>query len=249
MTCFETIQDYLEGFEGFKVDFVEGESLKVFHYGTEIGTAQHQVSYIDVSSILINQLAKYDIDLENFMESQEIIYQIPKPKTTVKTYQVAIGLHFHIEWDCWHYPNSGTINGHYFCQRYDRERGNFIELVYNLQPYYSFSEHTPDKIQPYFDYIWKELEETGYIDYPQEIPLASKVAARIPNEYRVYDTDDEKHCKVLRFKNRFCYIKQLRENLYYTSFSDNPGLYPAVQSNNLDDAIAAVEEVLNLTYN
>ena len=248
MTCFETIQDYLEGFEGFKVDFVEGDSLTVYHYGTDIGTAKHQVSYIEVSSILVNQLAKYDIDLENFMESQEIIYQIPKPKTTVKTYQVAIGLHFHIEWDCWHYPNSGTINGHYFCHRYDREHGNYIQLVYNHQPYHSYS-YTPEEIQSYFDYIWKELEDTGYIDYPQEIPLASKVAARISNDYRIYDTDDEKHCRVVRFKDRYCYIKQLRENLYYTSFSDNPGLYPAVQSNNLDDAIAAVEEVLNLTYN
>ena len=222
--------------------------MKVYHYGTDIGTVYHQVAYLGVSSILINQLAKYDINLEEFLESQDIFYQIIKPQSTLKTYNPALGLHLHIKWEHWHYPNSGTINGHYFCHRYDREHGNFIELVYNHQPYYSFSEHTPDEIQSYFDYIWRELEQTGYIDHPQEISLASKVAGRISNDYRVYDTDDEKHCKVLRFKNRFCYIKQYRENLYYTSFSDNPGLYPAIQSNNLDDAIAAVEEVLNLTY-
>ena len=222
--------------------------MKVYHYGTEIGTAKHQISYIDVSSILINQLAKYDIDLESFMESNEIIYEIPKLKAKAKTFQVAIGLHLSIEWDDWHYPNSGTINGHYFCHKYDREHGNFIELVYNHQPHYSFSEYTPDEIQPYFDYIWKELEDTGLIDYPQEISLGSKIAARISNDYRVYDTDDEKHCKVLRFKDRYCYIKQYRETLYYTSFSDNPTLYPSIKSNNLDDAIAAVEEILILTY-
>ena len=247
MTCFETIQDYLEGFEGFKVDFVEGESLRVYHYGTDIGTVYHQVAYLGVSSILSNQLAKYDIDLEEFLESQDIFYQIIKPQSTLETYNPALGLHLHIKWEHWHCPNSGTIDGHYFCHKYDSEHGNYIQLIYNHQPYHSYS-YTPDEIQPYFDYIWKELEETGYIDYPQEIPLASKVAARISNDYRIYDTDDEKHCKVLRFKNRFCYIKQLRENLYYTSFSTNPGLYPAIQSNNLDDAIAAVEEVLNLTY-
>ena len=223
--------------------------MTVYHYGTDIGAAKHQVSYIEISSILINQLAKYDIDLESFMKSNEIIYEIPKPKTTVKTYQVAIGLHLSIEWDDWHCPNSGTINGHYFSHHYDSEHGNFIELVYNHQPYYSFSEHTPDEIQPYFDYVWKEREDSGYINHPKEISLGSKVAARISNDYRVYDTDDdEKQCKVLRFKDRYCYIKQYRETLFYTSFSDNPTLYPSIKSNNLDDAIAAVEEILKLSY-
>lgn len=223
--------------------------MKVYHYGTAIGAVYHQVAYLGVSSILINQLEKYDIDLESFMESQDIFYRIIKPQPTLETYKPALGLHLHIKWDDWHYPNSGTINSHYFFHRYDSEHGNYIQLIYNHQPYYSFSEHTPDEIQPYFDYIWRELEETGFIDCPQEISLGSKVAARISNYYRVYDTDDdEKHCKVLRFKDRFCYIKQLRENLYYTSFSDNPTLYPFVKSNNLDDAIAAVGEVLRLTY-
>ena len=222
--------------------------MTVYHYGTEIGIVYHQVAYLGVSSILINQLAKYDIDLESFIVSEDIRYQVVKPQPTSDTCDLGLEIPLHIEWDCWHYPNSGTINGHYFCHRYDRDHGNFIELVYNHQPYYSFSGHTPDEIQSYFDYIWRELEQTGYINHPQEISLASKVAARIPNEYRVYDTDDEKHCRVVRFKDRFCYIKQQTENRYYTSFSDNPGLYPAVQSNNLDDAIAAVEEVLELTY-
>ena len=223
--------------------------MRVYHYGTEIGTANHQVSSIGVSSILINQLAKYDIDLENFMESSDIIYEIPKPKTTVKTYQVAIGLHLSIEWDDWYYPNSGTINGHYFCHRYDRDHGNFIELIYNHQPFYSFSEHTPDEIQPYFDYIWKELEDTGFIDHPKEISIGSKVAARLPVNYKAYDTDDYNQCRVERLKERYCYITRYRDTLYSTSFSTNPTLYPAVQSNNLDDAIAAVGKVLELSYN
>lgn len=222
--------------------------MRVYHYGTEIGIVYHQVAYLGVSSILINQLAKSDIDLESFMESSEIIYEIPKPKTTVKTYQVAIGLHFHIEWDCWHYPNSGTIDGHYFCHHYDSEHGNYIQLVYNHQPYFTFSDDAPDELQPYFDYIWQELEQTGYINHPQEISLGSKVAARLPVNYKAYDTDDYNQCRVERFKNRYCYITRYRDTRYYTSFSDNPSLYPAVQSNTLDDAIAAVEEVLELTY-
>lgn len=222
--------------------------MRVYHYGTEIGTVYHQVAYLGVSSILSNQLAKYDIDLEEFLESQDIFYQIIKPKSTLKTYNPALGLHLHIKWEHWHCPNSGTVDGHYFCHKYDSEHGNYIQLVYNHQPFYSFSEHTPDEIQPYFEYIWKELEDTGYINHPQEISLGSKVAARISNDYRIYDTDDENQCQVLRFKDRYCYIKQLRENLYYTSFSDNPILYPSIKSNNLQDAIAAVEEVLKLSY-
>ena len=182
------------------------------------------------------------------MEAQDIFYQIIKPQSTLETYNPALGLHLHIKWDHWHCPNSGTIEGHYFSHHYDREHGNYIQLVYNHQPHYSFSEHTPDEIQPCFDYIWRELEQTGYINHPQEISLGSKVAARISNDYRVYDTEDEKHCKVLRFKDRYCYIKQYRETLYYTSFSDNPTLYPSIKSNNLDDAIAAVGEILRLTY-
>ena len=220
--------------------------MRVYHYGTDIGTAKHQVSYIEVSSILVNQLAKYDIDLENFMESQEIIYQIPKPKTTVKTYQVAIGLHFHIEWDDWYCPNSGMIDGHYFCHHYDGEHGNYIELSYNHQQHFTFSDDTPGEIQPYFDYIWKELEQTGYINHPKQISLGYKVASRMSNDYRIDDIDDDE-CQVLKL-DKSCYIKQYRENLYYTSFSTNPGLYPAIQSNNLDDAIATVEQVLKLTY-
>lgn len=222
--------------------------MRVYHYGTEIGTVYHQVAYLGVSSLLINQLAKYDIDLESFMESLDIFYQIIQPQSTLETYNPALGLHLHIKWEHWHCPNSGTINGHYFCHRYDRDHGNFIELSYNNQPYFTFSNNTPDEIQPYFDYIWRELEQTGYINHPKEISIGSKVSARLPVNYNAYETDDENQCRVERFKKIYCYITRYRDTLYYTSFSTNPTLYPFVKSNSLDDAIAAVEEVLTLTY-
>ena len=131
--------------------------MKVYHYGTEIGIVYHQVAYLAVSSVLINELAKYDIGLEGYLQSQDIFYQISETQPTSNTCELGLELPLNIEWNGWYCPNSGKINGHYFWYRYDYEHGKFIQLVYNQQPYFTFSEHIPAEVQPYFDYIWREL--------------------------------------------------------------------------------------------
>lgn len=221
--------------------------MRVYQYGTEIGIVYHQVAYLGVSSILINQLAKHDIDLEGFMESEDIRYQVVKPQPTPNTCELGLKLPLYIEWDDWYCPNSGKINGYYFWYRYDYEHGKFIQLVYNQKPYFTFSKHTPAEVQPYFDHIWRELKETGYIEHPKKISLASKVANQLPKGFKAFKAKDESQCRVEKNKKNDCYITRLRDFVFYTSFSDNPTLSPCVKSNNLESAIDAVEKVLKMT--
>lgn len=221
--------------------------LKVWQWGTEIGTCYHYGSYVDITPSLINELSKYDFDLEALMVEHGINYKLIQPVEIVKSYKVALGLHFHIDWDGWYCPNSGTINGHYFYYKRNHVHGDYIELIFNHQPYFSFSDFLPDYVQPYFAYIWQELKETGNIDFPKEISLGSKVAARLPDGYKAYRVnDDDAQCKVARSKEKYCYIKKFRDCEYYTSFSTNWGLHPSIRSSSLEEAVAAVEKVLEM---
>ncbi|NES64224.1 MAG: hypothetical protein F6K24_02615 [Okeania sp. SIO2D1] len=221
--------------------------MKVFHWGTEVGTAYHYGSYIDITPNLINELAKYDCNLEAFLVENDINYQLIKPAEIIKSYKVALGLHLGIKWDDWHCPNSGTINEHYFCYRCNQYRGNYIELIYNHRPYYSYWKNLPDHIQSYFDYIWQELEETGYINHPKELRIGNKVANLLPDNFKAYKTDDDDQCRVERSKQKYCYIKRFRDNEYYTSFSTNWALHPSIKSGSLQEAVTAIGKVLELT--
>ncbi len=158
------------------------------------------------------------------MVEQGINYEVAKPKTVIKTYKPTPYLHLGIKWDGWYCPNSGTINGHYFCHHHNDVHGNYINLVFNNQIYLSFSDFTPDHIKPYFDKIWQELRETGYINHPREISLGSKIAARLPEHFKAYKTDDEDQCKVARSTTKYCYIKRYRDCEWYVSPTDNSQL-------------------------
>ena len=212
-----------------------------------IASLNESVAYLAISSVIISELAKYEINLEAFMESEEIRYQVVKPQPTPNTCELGLKLPLYIDWDDWHCPNSGKINGYYFWYRYDYKHGKFIQLVYDQQPYFSFSENTPVEVQPYFDYIWQELERTGYIEHPKKISLASKVANQLPKGFRAFKTKDENQCRVEKNKKDDCYITRLRDCVFYTSFSDNPTLSPCVKSSNLESAIDAVGKVLKMT--
>ncbi|MDJ0554371.1 MAG: hypothetical protein QNJ68_08030 [Microcoleaceae cyanobacterium MO_207.B10] len=226
---------------------MEWEQLTVYHYGTAVGTCSHQGSYIDVDSALVNELAKYDCDLEGFMVENDISYELTKG-IKVYTPKIRPDLHLGLKWDDWYCPNSGTINGHYFYYKRNDIHGDYIELIHNHQPYFSFSGNIPSHIKPYFDYIWNELRETGNIEFPREISLGSKVAARLPDGFKAYRVDDdEDQCRVERTRQKYCYIKKMRDCEYYTSFSENWGLYPSIKSKSLEEAVEAVPKVLELT--
>ncbi len=236
------IQTEIEGIEGFQIENDE-MILKVWQWGTEIGAAYHYGSYIDITRSLINELAKYDLDLESFLVSESINYKLIKPKNIIKTYKPALGLHFHIKWDAWHCPNSGTINGHYFCHHYNDLHGNYIKLVFNNQIYHNPSlAATPDYVKPYFDYIWQQLEETKYIRFPREISLGSKVANHLPDGFRAYKTGDDSQCKVARSKEKYCYIKRFRDYEWYISPTDNYQL----MAKKADSIKGAISEALKM---
>ncbi len=180
------------------------------------------------------------------MVSESINYQLIKPKTVIKTYKPTPYLHLGIKWDGWYCPNSGYINGNYFCYKRNDIHGDYIELIHNHQPYLSFSGNIPSHIKPYFAYIWQELNETGNIEFPREISLGSKVAARLPEHFKAFKTDDDDQCKVARSKKKYCFIKKIRQNEYYTSFSENWSLSPSIRSTSLKEAVDAVEVVLQM---
>ena len=208
----------------------------------------HQGFYIDVDSVLINELAKYNLDLEAFMVANQINYELIKPKNIIKTYKPALGLHFQLKWDGWWRPNSGTINGHYFCHRSCDAHGNYIELIHNNQPYYSYWEHLPGNIKPYFAYIWQELEETEYIRFPREISLGSKVANYLPEGFKAYKTDDDDQCRVARNTQKYCYIKRWRDCEWYVSPTDNYQLM-AKQTDSMKSAISVALKMINEQQN
>jgi hypothetical protein len=220
--------------------------LKVYHWGTEIGACYHYGSYIDVTPTLINELGKYDCNLEAFLVENDINYNIIKPAEIIKSYNPTPGLHLNIKWDGWWRPNSGTINGNYFYYRCNQYRGNYIELIYNHRPYYSYWKNLPDYVKPYFDYIRQELEETNYIRHPQKLRIGNKVANLLPEGFKAYKTDDDDQCKVARSKEKYCYIKRFRDCEYYTSFSTNSGLHPSIKSSSLQEAVEKVEKILEM---
>ncbi|NET30212.1 hypothetical protein [Okeania sp. SIO1I7] len=173
------------------------------------------------------------------MVNEQINYQLIKPKHILHP-KIRPDLHLVIKWGDEFYPNSGYINGNFFCYHENRYHGRYIQLVYRHQIYMSFSCTTPDHIKPYFDKIWQELLETEYIRHPKEIRIGSKVANYLPDGYKAYRVDgDDNQCKVARSKAKYCYIKRWRDNEYYTSFSTNWALQPSIKSSSLREAVGA----------
>lgn len=244
-TCFELIQTEIEQLEGFQVDFEEWEILKVFHWGTEIGACYHYGAYIDITPTLINELFKYNLDLEAFLVENDINYELIKP-VEIKHPKIRPDLHIGIKWSGWWRPNSGYINGNYFCY-HRNSQGDYVKLVYDNQIYHNPSNAvTPDHIQPYFDAIWRELRETEYIRFPREISLGSKVANYLPEHFKAYKTDDDDQCRVARSTSKYCYIKRFRDCEWYVSPTDNYQLM-AKRTDSMENAISVALKMINET--
>ncbi|MEM9272363.1 MAG: hypothetical protein AAGA80_05290 [Cyanobacteria bacterium P01_F01_bin.143] len=215
--------------------------LKVWQWGTEIGACYHYGSYIDITPTLTNELSKYGLDLEAFMVEHGISYELIKPGKQ-QTLKLRPDLHLGIKWSGWWRPNSGTINGHYFCY-HRNSQGDYIKLVHNNQIYHNPSmAPTPDQLKPYFDKIWLELEETEYIRFPREISLGSKVANYLPEGFKAYKTDDDDQCRVARNTHKYCYIKRWRDCEWYVSPTDNYQL----MSKKTDSMKSAISEALKM---
>lgn len=218
--------------------------MKVYHWGTEIGACYHYGSYIDVTPTLINELSKYGCNLEAFLVENDINYNIIKPAEIIKTFKPSPGLHLKIKWDGWYCPNSGYINGNYFCY-HRNSQGDYIQLIFNHQPYYSNSMVAiPNHIKPYFDKIWQELKETNYIRHPKEIRIGSKVANYLPDGYKAYKTDNDDQCRVARNTHKYCYIKRFRDCEWYVSPTDNYQLM-AKQTDSMKTAISEALKMIN----
>ena len=222
--------------------------LKVRHYGTGIGNCYHYGSYIDVEPSLINELAKYDCDLEAFMFDNEINYQLIKAGKQKKL-KLRTDLHLTIKWENTLFPNSGNIDNHYFSYRRNNLKGDYVELIYKNRIYHSNWKNLPPFVQPYFDKIWQELRETEYIRHPKELRLGNKIANFLPDGIKAYRIkDDENQCKVARNKNQFCYIKRFRDCEFYISRTTNSQLM-SKRANSLDEAIKIALEMINSQEN
>ncbi|NEP80136.1 MAG: hypothetical protein F6K39_19400 [Okeania sp. SIO3B3] len=236
-TWMDAIKSETEKLEGFVVEHDE-MVLKVYHWGTDVGSCYHYGSYLDVTPTLINELAKYDLDLEAFMVDNDIYYQLIKSKS-IKHPQVRPDLHLSIQWskDLW--PNDGYINGHYFCYHRNDYHGYYIQLVYRNQIYHSNWSHSPDYLKPYFDAIWKEIQEGGIFRHPKEISLGSKVASCLPDGYKVYmvNTDCNSQCRIQKSVKEYCYLKHWRDSEYYVSASENFDLAPREIASNLRESV------------
>ncbi|NET45377.1 hypothetical protein [Okeania sp. SIO2B3] len=225
----------IEQLEGFRVEHNE-LILKVWHYGTEAGACYHLGSHLDITPTLINELAKYDLDLEAFMAASDINYQLITHKS-IKHPIFRPDLHLSIQWSKDLHPNDGYINGHYFGYHRNYYHGDYIELVYRHQIYQSNWSHNPDYLKPYFDAIWKEIQEKEIFRHPKEISLGSKVANYLPWGFKAYKVKGSagSQCKIQRTIRQYCYLKKCGNQYYISPTEDwqfiarvTPDLFKAV---------------------
>ena len=217
----DAIKEEVEELEGFKVTHDE-MLLKVYHYGTEIGAMYHYGSYLDITPSLINELAKYDLNLEAFMTASNINYQLITHKS-IKHPKIRPDLHLTIKWshDLW--PNSGYIGEHFFSYHRNDKLGDYIQLIFNHQPYRNPSLiSTPEHLKPYFDAIWEEIKSKEIFRHPKQISLGSKVASYLPWGFKAYKVQGStgSQCKIQRTVRQYCYLKKFG-NQYYVSHTEN----------------------------
>lgn len=202
----------------------------------------HKGSYIDVTPTLINELAKYNFNLEAFLVENCINYNIVK-LAEIKKPKIRPDLHLTIKWSNDFWPNSGYIGEHFFSYHRNDRLGDYIQLIFNHQPYRSNSMvATPSQIKPYFDAIWQALKDTEYIRHPKEIRIGSKVANYLPDGFKAYKTDDDNQCRVARNTQKYCYIKRWRDCEWYVSPTDNYQL----MSKKTDSMESAISEALKM---
>ncbi|NET16080.1 MAG: hypothetical protein F6K08_26260 [Okeania sp. SIO1H6] len=225
----DTIKAELEELEGFRVDHDE-MILKVYHWGTEVGVAYHYGSYLDITPSLINELAKQELNLEGFMVDNDIYYQLIKPKS-IKYPKIKLGLNHKIVWSQEKgFEYSGLIDGYHFYYRRNYYHGDYIEIIYNYCPYYSYGSSTPQELNSYFEAIWREIESSERL--PLEPSLGSKVASYLPWGFKAYKVEGsaDSQCKIQRTVRQYCYLKKFG-NQYYISPTENWQLQTQVTTN------------------
>ncbi len=207
VTWMDTIKALIEQIEGVSVEHDE-MILKVWQWGTEIGVVYHYGSHLDITPSLINELAKYEVNLEEFMAKEDIHYQLIKPQTT-KHPTIRPDLHYNITWTGDH---TGTISDDeltcWFTYNH-RESGNHIELIYKNRPCCS---HWPDyligELQPWFDALWADIKANNR--QPRHFNLAQRIGSYLPVEYKAY-ADSFNKAEVQRTRKKYAYMTQYGE--------------------------------------
>ena len=239
-TCFELIQTLLEQLEGFKVDFEQWEILKVFHWGTEIGTCYHYGSYIDVTPTLINELSKYDCDLEAFMVENDINYKLIQPAEIIHP-QIKPGLHYNITWTGDH---TGTISdGDLTCffSFNARKDGNMIELIHKSQPCCSnWPDYLIEDKQPWFDAIWSDIRTSN--KQPRRFNLAQRIGSYLPLGFKAF-SDGFNKPEVQRTRKKYAYITERCER-YIISKSPIPK-DSDISTKSLVEAVSLLLKMIN----
>ncbi|NER01490.1 MAG: hypothetical protein F6K17_02015 [Okeania sp. SIO3C4] len=237
----DAIKAEIEQLEGFRVEHNE-LILKVWHYGTEAGACYHLGSHLDITPTLINELAKYGLDLERFMCDEGICYQLIKPRA-IKYPKIKHGLNHIIAWSKEKgFEYSGLIDGHHFYYLRNSYHGDYIQIIHNNCPYCSFWNSIPKEIYSYFEAIWRDIRNSDRL--PLEPSLGSKVASYLPLGFKAYGLGggDNNQCRVERSKQKYCYIKRFWDCEYYVSPTENPQL----MSKRTDSLHEAISEALKM---
>ncbi|NES64437.1 MAG: hypothetical protein F6K24_03785 [Okeania sp. SIO2D1] len=239
-TCFELIQSEIEKLEGFKVEFQEWELLKAYHYGTEIGAAEHQGSYIGITPSLINELAKQDLNLETFMVDNDINYKLITPKQ-IKHPKIRPDLHYTINWTGDHI---GTISNHditcWFSYNHTKECSH-IELIYKNRPRCSdWPDYLIDELKPWFDALWYDIKTNNR--QPRRFNLAQRIGSHLPLGYKTY-SDGFNKAEVQRTKKKYAYMTQRGER-YLISRGPMPKEYD-YSTDKLTEAVALLLKNIN----
>ena len=219
---------------------MEWEILKVFHWGTEIGTATHKGAYIDVTPTLINELAKYNLDLEAFMVENDINYKLIKP-SEIKTPKIKPDLHYNITWTGDH---TGTISDEqltcWFTYNH-RKNGNHIELIYKNSPYCSdWPDYLIAKVTPWFDALWADIKTNNR--QPRRFNLAQRIGSYLPVEYKAY-ADSFNKAEVQRTRKKYAYMTQ-RGDRYIISKSPIPK-DSDISTQSLVEAVSLLLKMIN----
>lgn len=228
LAWYELIQAEIEKLEGFKVCFEPWGTIGIFHYGTEIGVILPNSS---LSTTLINELAKYGLDLEAFFIENCISFnliQLPKPITTPD---------YSIQWEDTLHPNEGRIDAHFFSYATNSYHGDHIQLIHKNRPYCSHWANLPEYIQSMFKALWQEIKDKEI--YPKSTSVGSRVASLLPDGYKAFRVGDRTQCKVAKNKQDYCYIKDFGNNTFYVSANTNYNLAPTHTASTLQAATTA----------
>jgi hypothetical protein len=198
----------IERLEGFKVVLQEWEELKVFHYGTLVGCIRYKVAYIEIDKKLLNELNKYNFNLEAFMVENDINYQLTKT-TKIYTPKPSPSLHYNIIWTGDHGGQISDSNLTCFFSFNYRKDGNHIELIYKDRPYCShWPRYLNSELTPWFDALWADIKTNNR--QPRQFNLAQRIGSYLPLNFKAF-SDGFNKAEVQRTKKKYAYMTQRGE--------------------------------------